>query len=261
VLNSFRATELLVLLARPLALANAPTLAELGQSLGVTRERVRQIEARGLKKLQEALNRPENLPLYTRAHQFAARFGPACPVIFLLASHPFILATAEEAITDDVAEARLLLWIEGPYEIKGGWLVRAPYEELLRKSAELLDELTSKGGVPYEQAVAALARLEIIDAFRGAWLSDLRGFRILEGQFVRWRGTLVDKVETVLRRYGRPMTRAELWKAIGRSSPSVIARPALSDPRFTRSSLKHIALREWGLDSAQPRRRAKRRSR
>ncbi|MSQ28222.1 MAG: hypothetical protein EXR51_08810, partial [Dehalococcoidia bacterium] len=77
VLQSVHARELPILIARQLALLKPSTLNELGDRAGITRERIRQLESKGLAKLRKAINRPENQVILSVAQHFAARFGAA----------------------------------------------------------------------------------------------------------------------------------------------------------------------------------------
>ncbi|MCC6630145.1 MAG: hypothetical protein IT340_22420 [Chloroflexi bacterium] len=248
VLQSVRTRELPVLLARPLALLDPPTLNELGDREGITRERIRQLEAKGLQKLRKALGKPQNQAISSVAQQFAARFGAAASVVDLLDSYPDALGNDVSILSQETIRARVLLWVAGPYEVKGEWLVRAPYKELVRQTVAILDQVTAAGPVLREEALSALGRLDVAPPYRERWLDHMPGFRTIDGRFVAWRGTLVDKVETVLRLSGEPLTKEQLAEAIGYSSPRAIGDRVLADARFVRPSLKHIALREWGLE-------------
>lgn len=104
------------------------------------------------------------------------------------------------------------------------------------------------GSILREEAISAFGQLNIAAQYRDGWLDHMPGFRIIDGRFVSWRGTVVDKAETVLRLSGEPLTKEQLAAVLGQSSPRGIADRALADGRFMRSSMKHIALREWGLE-------------
>lgn len=106
VLQAVNSRELPVLLARPLSLLDPPTLGELGDRAGITRERIRQLEATGLRKLRAALGKPLNQAVLSMAEQFAARFGAAAPVAALLGSHPDALANDVRVLTKDATRAR-----------------------------------------------------------------------------------------------------------------------------------------------------------
>lgn len=248
VLRSVHPRELPILLARPLALLDPPRLSELGDRAGITRERIRQLEARGLQKLRTALDKPHNHAIPLMAQQFAARFGAAAPLSALLEACPDALAEDARVLSEEAIRARLLLWVAGPYEVNGEWLVRAPYEEFVRQTVAALDEVTAAGPAQREEALSALGRLDVAPPYRECWLEHVPGFRTIEGRFVAWHGTLVDKAEMILRLSGEPLTKEQLAEAIGHSSARAIADRALGDPRFMRPSLKHIALREWGLE-------------
>ncbi|GEM_PF-2372767 len=248
VLRTLHTKELQVLLSRPLALLDSPTLGELGDRAGITRERVRQLEATGLRKLRAALGKPQNQAIEWMAQQFAARFGAASPVATLLDLHPNVLANDMLVLSEETIRARLFLWVAGPYEVTGEWLVRAPYEGFVRQTVAALDQVMAAGPVLREEALSALERLDVSVPYREQWLDHVPGFRTIDGRFVAWRGTLVDKAETVLRFKGEPLTKEELAEAIGASSPRSVADRTLADARFMRPSLKQIALREWGME-------------
>src|SRR5271157_900458 len=96
------------------------TLGELGEELGLTRERVRQLQVRAEERIQEALGENRFVPIRWRAHTLSRLLGTAVPP----SGEP--LESAISTVTRDIPDSilvfakDLLLWLAGPYERDSG---------------------------------------------------------------------------------------------------------------------------------------------
>lgn len=253
VLSSIRAADgsLDILMRRELALCDRWTLGDLGEVHGVSRERIRQIESAQVKAIRQALGRPENLVVSRAASRLADELGTALPLESLLAREPD--ATSNDMLdfaNPTLVRLRLLLWVAGPYRVENGWVVRESTPSLGYLTAAKLDEVTADGPIAVADALAALGELGIQAEYRGWWLDEVQGFRRFNDRVARWRGTLLDKAEVILQLNGEPMTADDIAALMRGEASSArgLASRMTEDPRFSRSGLKHLALREWGYD-------------
>src|SRR5262249_13380349 len=107
--------DLAVIRSREFALWHRLTLAELGNAHELSRERIRQIEARALQRLADALDDSNCQPLLRASRRLRSSLGSACPLGVVSECWPGTLNEAVDA--DNLSnEALLMLWHAGPYE-------------------------------------------------------------------------------------------------------------------------------------------------
>ena len=249
-LSSLDARHLRILAARTLALRNRQSLVELGECLDVTRERVRQLETVAERHLNSALWQSNNRVISGAANEYASRFGAVAPVSALIQTCPNILTFNDAQPSLDVIVALVLLRIGGPFEVSNEWLIRGSYQDMIRRSIAVLDHATEAGPIALQAALDALGSIGVLGPYRAQWLAVVPGFRIRDGRLERWRGTLVDKAEIILRSAGVPLTKEQIAKALEHNNPRAIGERLRSDNqnRFSRCGFKSYALREWGLE-------------
>ena len=233
-----------IFLARCLPFA-PPTLQEVGDELGgISRERVRQIQEKAEGIIATLVDTDRYAPLRWRAHSLRTLLGTSA----LVASTSTVdILTAATGGTADFESplCLFLLRLAGPYSIQRGMLLRADAS----LSAELLEaEADSSGFIETDRGREVLLESGIltIDA-QDAWLHE-NGYRLLNGRFVRWRGSVVDKAVLLLSDRQAPMTPGELVTTIGEGHSARGVRARLyDDPRRIRVSKSHVALAFWGL--------------
>lgn len=227
------------------SLTGADTLDQLGARRNVTRERIRQIEfklAKRLRSMSTGLNRP----LGRSTQRVRDGIGLA-----IQSSH---LGTTE-ALADlgvssvEGLEARALLWLAGPYQLTGDWLIRRPAQQVIDQSREVLRQLTLSGSVPISVAEDALEASGIARTEARDWVVSIGGFRIHDDVLVRWGGSMADRAEVVLRLAGAPLSRDELVAGLGPGTKwRSMVNQLYGDPRFKRTGVRHFGLVDWEHD-------------
>jgi hypothetical protein len=236
-----------ILALRTLALDKPATLGELGERFNISRERARQLEAAALDTLRFILESSENQVLTREARRLRARLGKACPVDTLAESCPNLLDDTASPDSETFV-TRLLLWLGGPYEKAGNWLLTAPAEESIAATVEILNRITLDGPAPQDLAAAELAEFGIRREWADGWIAEANGFKSAgKDLIVRWGRTVLDKAETVLLLRGQPMSKEEVAAEIGEpDSVRYLSSRILSDSRFVRRGRNLIGLRRWG---------------
>jgi hypothetical protein len=235
-----------VIAVRLLAPECAPTLEEVGRELGLTRERVRQIQAKARSKLEAQLVSPALAPLAWAVQRLASSLGGLASL-----QEPSTLASLARELGRDVLleddAARWLLMLAGPYELRGDWLVRsgvtAPAPLLI---AEHADE---QGVIDLASLEEHLARLPMSDRNIARWIGEAGLAKRVADRLVLWQGSIVDKIAVVLSARGEPADVETLVEMVGEGHSIKGTRNRLfEDDRFVRVGKTLWALRAWGLE-------------
>lgn len=225
---------------RTLSLERPRTLESFAQDLGLTRERVRQIEAKANRKVEAELARPAKAVVGRTARRLRGHLGIAFPVDVLTPAHP------AGAILDDPTlgadRARLLLLVAGPYKLQDGWLLLGALPS--EATAALLDELESDG-MDESGAIERLVSRGFVPAAADAWLRRHPNIRIADGRVNAWHSRMADRAEVLLREHGSPMTLKDLSVSIPDRSPRSLGNALLADARFKRTGIRHYGLANW----------------
>lgn len=239
-----------VLARRKIILGPRPTLEELGREIGVTRERVRQLEAKAARELSARLRTHEFAPLRWRASDLADVLGPAVPRDSEFLDDAVDWATRGLDEFPGVPTGDLMLWAAGPYEADGDWLVAKPHSVV-----GLMSEIDARLGdslVVHEDEVRlVLDDLGIAQPLLGQMMAPLKGWRVLdETSWARWSGTVGDKAAVVLALTETPATAQELNDYIGEGHAESSVRNAMAaDERFVRiDKVGTFALSSWGME-------------
>lgn len=212
------------------------TLDELGQLHDVTRERIRQLESRLVKRFREQLGQP--------------RFRAVRWAVFQLESGLGAFAPETEVPLDgdsgDAGAFRLLLHVSG--YVHDADLAAIRRSDLRLPSADAIP-LIDNGPIIDE---SALERLLIEDGVAAQHLpfaiGHIAGIRRLEGSLVLWPRNIAQKGVAVLVLRGRPMTPEEIADVIDEGFNRRGFRDRFfNEPRVMRSSRHHVALRTWEL--------------
>lgn len=230
------------LLTKRLFAWNSSTLDEIGQDLGVTRERARQLEAVAIAKLIDYLNR-EN-PIGQVARYLRAQIRGVRPLTELLAEVP---ALEEQVFSVGQAVWRVLDVLDDKYEIADGWCAEPNFETVRRDTAILLEELADSYGVVRLSDVSLHEDSPVSPNWIKNWLTYL-GYEVID-QFVLIKtSSLNDRAAACLSIEADPLTIGEIHNKVGRGTLNSLKNVLQSDPIFTRVGLDLYALAEWGLD-------------
>lgn len=239
-----------VLVARKVRLGPRPTLEDLGRELGVTRERVRQVESKALTAAQEALASDRFGPLRWRASDLRDVIGVAVLEDSELLDDALGWAVRGLASPEICDAGELMLWLAGPYERDEGWLIQSS-----RSLPELRREFEARisGHVLIDEGEAreVLEDLGLPGQMSTDFVMRAPGWRALDaGWFVRWSGALGDKADIVLKLVGRPCSVEEVNAHIGEGHAASSLRNVLAaDSRFIRlDKASNFGLAEWGLE-------------
>ena len=144
-------------------------------------------------------------------------------------------------------KALILLYLAGPYEVSGGWIVRKPAQQVVAATVAALDAVCENGYPTVDEALAALTGTGIREDAAREWLASMPHVRALDDYVVPWRGTLADKAEIALRVVGRPLDFDEIVEVLGGDfNVRTLRNYVHGDPRFRRLGLRVFGLDEWG---------------
>lgn len=229
--------ELDILTQRLLKLGSKrTTLDEIGQSHGVTRERVRQLEGRMLARFRRALHQPRFRTVRWALFQLELGLGAFAPETEV----PF------NSESDEADSFRLLLHVSGYVHDaatcairRDGYRLPHPASVPLVGDGPIIDEVALKEDL--EQEGVAEQHLSFA-------ISRVAGIKRLEGQLVLWPRNMAHKGVAVLAVRERPMTPNEIADVIAEGFNRRGFRDRLfQDERVSRSSRHHVALRSWEL--------------
>lgn len=220
------------------------TLEVLGERLGVTRERVRQIEVAVRRDVGSRLAREDSRWVRWRAHTVRQHLGSMVPVDHPYARDVMAAAIGAEATTRQTA---FLMWAAGPYELQRGmWIAETRRE--MRVDDRLLAAIPPSG-LSDESLAGVLADLDVRSVFAEdvmAWMPRVR--RALGRWFVG-ELSVVELGVMVLHELGRPATIPEILERTGMQRDlRSLANRIQSDERFVRVSKDTYALRDWGME-------------
>ena len=222
-----------ILGARVFATDGAETLERLGELYGVTRERIRQIETKAIKRLGQ-FRSAEYRPVLRRATKLREELGIVMP-----AYDPALVDALNWVVADFGQNAprtltqQLFLWLAGPYRSRDGWLI-ADSAIVEKSKAALLGHEVERALIPVDVARATLNELGISETHHEAWIDHLRIFQCVDDGLLHFSGSILEKAEQLLRYVGRPITADELVELIGSSSVRSVRQRLMDDPRFRR---------------------------
>lgn len=233
--------------ARVLSEPNAkPTLQQLGDDLGVTRERVRQIEQNANVKLQKALAHPDNTRLRNAA-ELLRRSGQ--PIAWESAiDRGALLATTEVDVTDQ-QWAMLVHLAEG--QVEDGFLhwgilqqIRDAVQDLVAefsgiRSEEMVEAFREELGLDHEIVIRLLA--ESTNEFQLPHAADTR-------YLVRRGATYNEFAKAIIMAAGRKVSVDEIRATMSQVRPCEdrsLRNALATDDEFVR-----VTKTEWTLASA-----------
>jgi hypothetical protein len=222
------------------------TLEAIADTLGVTRERVRQVYVRAVKDIRNTLAKDECSVFRWRAHELCARLGIMAPSESSWVSDA--ISRAARGVPDDwVARLRpLLLWYAGPYEIRDGWLASGSGPRAQELITEFVDDTQR---VNLEAVAARLSEAGLVAQAIMAWINQNIPTRVIGTGTYLWTGSVPDKAAILLEASGEPATAEDITERIGEGHDVRATRQRLlNDERFVRTDRNRLGLRSWQME-------------
>ena len=223
-------------------------LQELGNELGITRERVRQLEVKVREQFLQEATSPSSRPLIRAAGRLRQRLGRAVPVSDLKEMFRVDVEADRELLPLSATMEKALLWLAGPYrESQVGWLVLENLDVATQTLAQL-QSATANGPLSEESVIELVGQLGILPAYVKDWINSFGRFQFRDGFVIRWSGSFADKAEQILLLAGEPLSRDEIVRRVGESVSRGPVSSLPADSRFMRVSRTEIGLRSWELE-------------
>jgi len=220
------------------------TLAQLAKQFNLTRERCRQIEEKLLRTLNKYVRGPDGKAVSLLANLAQAQLGAALPSDSIEGYRASCVRSSQLAEEECRYVVDFVLWA-AQYALSEGWWTRVRDLEALSNAA-LQSRQDERGWLSPAAAREELSHLDIRDEYQEQWISNLGTFVRQDDGWLPVTRTIPDRVEQLLRYFGKPMTSAELLPSSGCESERSLRTRLLSDERFKRTSRHaHFALREW----------------
>jgi len=234
-----------ILVARTLA-PRPLTLQELAADLGITRERVRQIQGTAEARLAELIEEERFAPLRWRVHKLRSLLDPILPANSKALSEAMGEAPTSDGRGPQSVLSRLLLRLAG-YAEREGWMLR---DGASMVGAEALEDAADEDGLIDIGRVRELLRAAgVASRDHEALLTHTEGFRRFGDRVAIWKGSVADKVVRILAILGRAATPEELAQLIGEGHAERSLRNRLyDDRRLMRVSKNTWALRAWEME-------------
>jgi hypothetical protein len=239
-LGSFDDRSLRILRGRELSLDQPLTLEVLGREIDVTRERIRQLEARAKRILRTRLEEPEFAVITRKGRRIRGLLGAGVPERDIEWSAELVTTLGGWDL--DSAGAQLLLWVAGPYVRRGAWIVN---EAAAAAATYALFSVLENESISLQQALSILTTGGFVGASAKSWLMTLRRLKVSDDRVMLWHSSAADRAEVLLREAGSPLTTDDLAASMPDRSPRSIANALLSDARFMRTGVRHYGLRGW----------------
>lgn len=245
-LDRFAGPKRVILERRLLSLTPA-TLDQVGQQVGLTRERVRQLQTKLVAQLTDSLAERQFLPLIWRGADLGGVLRNFAPVDAPESAQALGRACRSQSGQNSTDLSSLLLYLAGPFNVSGGWYVRRggklPGGRTLESMADTARTL------PIEALDEWLQANGINPVFREAWLRRVGRFRVVGDRLAVWSGSVVDKCATLLAMRGSPCTVESLLAEVDEGhSPRGVRNRFFEDPRLMRVNKDDWALRDWELE-------------
>ena len=223
-----------ILSTRIFTIGKPDTLEIIGNRYDLSRERVRQLEAKTIRQLRAKLHSAQFNPIKRRAMKLRERLGCAVPV-----TDTSVTEGLNWVVNDFNSDGRLYLvqglfmWLAGPYKNKQTWLI-ANHEIIEESKLKLLIRQNDSSLITTVEVNEVLKELDIREAHHDAWIDHLKIFQSVPGGLLHFTGSVLDKAEQLLRYDNRPSTVEELIEIIGPSSVKSFRQRMIDDPRFWR---------------------------
>lgn len=232
------------IMSERLFVRNPRTLASIAEELDITRERVRQIEAKAVKKLKAQLKMHHLADkLQTAADSFRNEMGAV-----FADSHARVDGFLHNILGEgpDEQHRELLIWLAGPYRFeKGYWY----HPELWRPDEldQALERLLDSGQRDHESVFRTYAQFQVRRDFADSLIELNSKINRISNTYFWGRPTWANRTIALLTEHGEPMTLEEIAEVL----------EAGPDPRGLRNALansddvikvdtRRYGLPEWG---------------
>ena len=237
--SSLADRERKIFLNRIACVDGKPTLQALADDMGVTRERIRQIEKKLVRKFESHMRRSSGSAVHWRAETIRNLVGVARPFVEI-----------EALLLPEIGQPdykHVLLTLAGPYDIRGKWLLlRAAIES--DPTTDIVVMLDEFGFIDERFASTELSNWGLDSSLHKEWLLDTGKFKEFNGKLARWDVGIGDKVVAGLADLGEPATIDEILDHIQSDRARGSAVNAISsDPRIARVNLTQLGLTSWGV--------------
>lgn len=223
------------------------TLEVVGSEIGVTRERVRQLQKRVEGRIDWLLHNDLSRPLWWRATDLRMDLGEAAPL-----DHGATQRALGRSLRDASPESAfllrpLILRLAGPYRERDGWLVLEQTAELEFSTVQgMADEF---GLVPMADVREWLITRGMRPEFHDLWLKGSGKFRKVEDHLVLWSGNVVDKCVALLALRNEPADVKTLVTLVGEGhNVRGVKNRFFEEERLVRVNRTHWALRKWEME-------------
>lgn len=237
----------LIILANRFFADRPQTLDEIARRLGITRERVRQLESRSRAQLVGSLDR--DTPLAIAGQVARDLIGTVLPLTDLLRLVPS-LGDVVESVGQPAC--RVLDRLDDAYEIEDGWCAAPSVDAAKTATQTLLLERASKHGVVARSDFTLLSNHPQVSApaeATEAWLTYC-GYEVDEDWVLMRTSSVRDRAAAVLSIVGSPMSAQEILDRMRVDRTLASLRNAIaSDDRFKRVDRDKWGLAEWEMES------------
>jgi len=246
-INSYDPAWLLVLRKRVLVARDVrPTLDELGRELGVTRERVRQIEKAVVTKMQDRVRRNEDLARLQDS--VVSAIGSLTPLELLVDELP---ALADRVSPVDTPVWMVLQALSSEYGVEDGWCSVPTVTDRVTETRAIVEDLTGQLGVlsldSFEGVDWAASALN--EGWLESWLSHCE-IPVSDGHVIRSMSKLGDRAVAAIAIAGHPLGIDEMPAfVLGDRSRTSLTNALAVDDRIVRVDRKRWALRLWGFEA------------
>ncbi len=218
---------------------SAPTLQEIGDRFQVTRERIRQVEVKVRRRLDQALASPETRALVAAADRLRDRLGGAVP--------SELLVDEFAAYPPDLLD-RLILHLAGPYRFDGDWYVLSAIGDFASCVRSTFDSVAEGGVASVAALLDALTELGVRTEYAERAIHSDERLSVRDDIVLDWSGSLATKATIALRIAGRPLSFEELVAFVQPNSERGMSNQEHADDRISRVGVARFALSEWNME-------------
>jgi hypothetical protein len=223
------------------------SLSDIGLSLGLTRERIRQIQSKAKDLLDTSLHDPTYFLLKWRAHSLKEELGYFAPLDNKRTQAILSNIVRDIPITEKNIASSLLLYIAGPYILKYGWLC---VQKMDLPSIKDLDNNISDLGIISQNDISDwLIKLGMDQSYLDTWIFDYSGSIKIQDKIILKHKNIIDKCVAILSILGSPMTIRDLLIESGETANcNSVKNRFFDDDRLIRVNKNQWALKNWGLE-------------
>ena len=188
----------------------------------------------GRKQIAEIRLSPNYTELCTLTTRIFDHIGVAVPIKDTNLSSQIALQIGELKTQELQSFASSLMpHIADNYAVRQGWLLRRG-TSFQRIENNLVNLVGDDKFLSEVQMRASLTKAEINLEYQSDFVSDMKRFVPIHGGYLFCHGTILDRVETLLRHYKRPFTIDEITSTLNLKNPRGTRFRMMADDRFWR---------------------------